>query len=222
MSQPLPTPPTAVDWNNFFSLTGAIGMIALAVVVGAMVYFVLSSRKIKIPTSTVHVHASRVREFIIIASISAILLFSLSIASYRMTANLQYSPAASETYTINVTAFQWNFRFDYPNNVTSLHDCYVPAGQNITFNITSMDVMHNFGLSDFKLKIDAIPGRHNILWITTPTVSSGQQLNYPIRCYENCGVGHTYMTGSLIVMEKGAFNQWLSNQTMTNMTAAGG
>lgn len=222
MSQPLPTPPTAVDWNHFFALTGAIGLIALAVVVGAMVYFVLSSRKIKIPSPPAHVHVSRVREFIVVASISAILLFSLSIASFRMTANLQYSPAASETYTIDVTAFQWYFQFTYPNNVTSIHDCYVPAGKNITFNVTSADVMHNFGLPDFKLKIDAIPGRYNILWITTPKVNPGQQLNYQIRCYELCGVGHTYMTGSLLVMEQGAFNQWLSNKTMTNMTATGG
>ena len=222
MSQPNPNPPTAVDWNHFFSLAGAVGLIALAVVVGAMVYFVLSSRRIKVQPPLVHVHVSRVREFIILASISAILLFSLSIASYRMTADLQYSPATSETYTVDVSTFQWNFQFTYPNNVTSIHDCYVPAGKNITFNVTSTDVMHNFGLPDFKLKIDAIPGRYNILWITTPPVNPGQQLKYQIRCYENCGVGHTYMTGNLIVLEEASFNQWLSNQTMTNMTAAGG
>jgi cytochrome c oxidase subunit 2 len=216
------TPPSAVDWNHFFALTGAIGLIALVVVVGAMVYYVLASRKIKIQPPPAHVHVSRVREFIVVASISAILLFSLSIASYRMTANLQYSPAASETYTINVTAQQWLFQFGYPNNVTSIHDCYVPAGKNITFNVTSIDVMHNFGLPDFKLKIDAIPGRHNILWITTPTVNPGQQLTYQIRCYEMCGVLHTYMTGSLIVLEQSAFDRWLSNQTMTNMTSVGG
>lgn len=221
MSQANPTPPSAVDWNHFFALTGTIGLIAMAVVVGAMVYFVLSSRKIKVSSPSPQ-KISRVREFIIVASISAILLFSLAIASYRMTASLQYSPAASETYVIDVTAFQWNFKFTYPNNVTSIHDVYVPAGENVTFNVTSTDVFHNFGLPDFKLKIDAIPGRYNVLWITTPTVNPGQQLTYSIRCYENCGVGHTYMTGNLIVLDPSAFNQWLSNQTMTNMTATGG
>jgi cytochrome c oxidase subunit II len=222
MSQLNPIPPSAVDWNNFFALTGAIGLIALAVVVGAMVYFVLSDRKIKVAPPAGPVHVSRVREFIIVASISAILLFSLSIASFRMTADLQYSPADSETYVINVIAQQWFFSFGYPNNVTSIHDCYVPAGRIITFNVTSIDVMHNFGLPDFKLKIDAIPGRYNILWITIPTVNQGQQLHYHIRCYEMCGVLHTYMTGDLIVLEQSAFDQWLSNQTMTNMTAVGG
>lgn len=220
MSLPNPTPPSGVDWNHFFALTGTIGLIALAVVVGAMVYFVLSSRRFKTQPQ-VHVHVSRVREFIVVASISAILLFSLSIASYRMTANLQYPPSP-DSYTVDVTAQQWLFQFKYPNNVTSIHDAYVPGGTNITFNVTSSDVMHNFGLADFKLKIDAIPGRYNILWITTPTVNAGERLTYPIRCYENCGTGHTYMTGSLIVVDQATFNQWLTNQTMTNMTSTGG
>lgn len=222
MSLALPTPPTAVDWNRFFNLTGAVGLIALAIVVGAMVFFVYSGTRIK-KEPIRHAHGpSRVREFVIFSSISVILLFSLVVASYRMTSELQFAPTSPDTLTIDVSAFQWSFRFTYPNNVTSMRDCAVPAGKQVIFNVTSADVMHNFGLPNFKLKIDAIPGRFNILWITTPQVNPNQQLTYQIRCYELCGTGHTYMIGKLIVMEETAFNQWLNNQTMAKLMAAGG
>ena len=77
--------------------------------------------------------------------------------------------------------------------------------------------MHNFGLHDFKLKIDAIPGRYNIVWITAPDVSGNDTLTYQIRCYELCGTGHTYMIGSLVVMSPTAFDQWVIQNT-ANMT----
>ena len=100
--------------------------------------------------------------------------------------------------------------------------CYVPANKSIIFNVTSDDVMHNFGLMDFRVKIDAIPGRYNVIGVTTPPLEGNSQLNYTIRCYELCGVEHTYMSAPLIVMDPSTFNQWLTNQTVTNSTATGG
>jgi cytochrome c oxidase subunit 2 len=139
------------------------------------------------------------------------------VGSYRLTIDTQTPPATSESLTINVTAFQWGFRFRYPQNFTTVGECTIPSGTPIIFNVTSVDVMHNFGLPDFKLKIDAIPGRYNILWITAPDVSGNSTLTYQIRCYELCGTGHTYMIGSLVVMSPAAFGQWVSRNT-SNMT----
>ena len=123
----------------------------------------------------------------IFASISIILLFSLSMASYQLTPNARFPPPVSQSLVINVTAFQWNFRFDYPNGATTLGECFVPADKSIIFNVTSSDVMHNFGLMDFRVKIDAIPGRYNVVGVTTPPLDGNSQLNYTIRCYELCG-----------------------------------
>ena len=43
MSQPMP--PSAIDWNNLFSLTAYIAVTAVAVVVGAMVFFAIRYRQ---------------------------------------------------------------------------------------------------------------------------------------------------------------------------------
>ncbi|MCW3994827.1 MAG: cytochrome c oxidase subunit II [Candidatus Bathyarchaeota archaeon] len=214
-------PPSAVDWNNFFNLTSYIGLIAAALVIGLMVYWAINNRyrKGRPVTAWQGLGRAPAREAVTFAAISTILLFGLAVGSYRLNTYLQYPPPISESLVIDVTAFQWAFSFHYPNNVTTLDECRIPTGQPIIFNVTSSDVMHNFGLPDFKVKIDAIPGRYNILWITAPTMPDNSTMTYQIRCYELCGVGHTYMIASLIAMPPSEFNQWLNSQTSSmNMT----
>jgi cytochrome c oxidase subunit 2 len=121
-----------------------------------------------------------------------------------------------------VTAFQWAFKFTYSNGVTTLGTVNVPSNSSIIFNVTSIDVMHNFYLVDYRVSIDAIPGMHNIIWINTPQLEGNSQLNYTIRCKELCGSGHVDMIAKLVVMDPPSFNTWLNNQTITNSTTTTG
>ena len=105
---------------------------------------------------------------------------------------------------------------------THLGNVLFLLSKSIIFNVTSSDVMHGFGLMDFRVKIEAIPGRYNIIGITTPPLDGNSQLNYTIRCYELCGVGHTFMDANLTVLDPTAFESWLNNQTLTNSTSMGG
>jgi cytochrome c oxidase subunit 2 len=223
MSQSMP--PSTVDWNNLFNLAGVIAVTAVTVVIGAMIYFTIKNRERKgqpkfIPE--IGLSRSRAREAVIFAAISIIILLSLTVASYRLTPNARFPPPVSQSLVIDVTAFQWNFMFFYPNGANSTGECYVPANTSIIFNVTSSDVMHNFGLMDFRTKIDAIPGRYNVLGVTTPPLNGDSQLNYTIRCYELCGAEHTYMVAPLIVMDPTAFSLWLNNQTAAKATTPGG
>ena len=219
-----PMPPNAADWNNFFNLASYVALTALAVVVAAMVYFIIRYRERKgqpkfIPEK--RMSKSRARDAIIFAVISIVILFSVTLAGDRLALNARFPPSAGQSLVIDVTAFQWGFRFYYPNNVTS-GDLYVPENTTIMFNVTSTDVMHNFGLMDFKVKIDAIPGRYNIIWVTTPPLNGQTEIDYTVRCYELCGSGHTYMVAPMKVVTLTAYSQWLNNQTSTNSTSPGG
>ncbi|MGD0644756.1 MAG: cytochrome c oxidase subunit II [Candidatus Bathyarchaeia archaeon] len=223
MSQPIP--PSAVDWTNLFNLAAFIAVTAVVIVIGVMVFFAIKYREKKgqpkfIPE--IGLSKSRARETVIFISISIILLLSLTIASYRLTPNARFPPPISKSLIIKVTAFQWDFTFVYPNGASITGTCYVPANKSIIFNVTSSDVMHGFGLMDFKVKIEAIPGRYNVIGVTTPSLDGNSQLNYTIRCYELCGAGHTYMDASLIVLSPTAFDNWLGNETVTNSTTLGG
>lgn len=157
-------------------------------------------------------HKSRARDAIVFASISIVILLTMSILSFTLTPNARFLPTTPST-PIQVTAYQWGFRFAYPNGVTSNTVLYVPEDTTILFNVTSPDVMHNFYLPDFRVSIDAIPGRYNVIWIQTPSIPDGSQVTYQILCKELCGVGHTFMFARMVVMNQTAYNQFLANQT---------
>jgi cytochrome c oxidase subunit 2 len=223
MSQPIP--PSASDWSNLFNFTLYIAIVALTVVIGAMIYFAIKYREGKGQPKIapqIDLSRARARETVIFASISIIILLSVSVASYRLTPDARFPTPASESLVINVSAYQWNFKFVYPNGASYLGECFVPANKSIIFNVTSLDVMHNFGLMDFRVKIDAIPGRYNVIGVTTPALNGNSQLNYTIRCYELCGMGHPDMSCPLIVMDSTTFNQWFNSQTAANITTLGG
>jgi len=216
MSEPVPQ--SAVAWWGLFQWFLIVGTIAGGTVIGIMLYFVYKYRYRQDkpePTYEPPPARTRVREALILAAISAILLFGLLGASTNLTNQIQYPPA--NALPIRVTAFQWNFKFEYQNNVTTLGEVRVPGGEPVVFNVTSSDVFHNFGLPAFKLKIDAMPGMYNTLWVTAPSVTGNSTLQYQIRCNELCGQGHSFMMATMIVMDPNAFTQWLT-QAATNQT----
>ena len=223
MSQPIPI--SASDWNHFFDLAATIALIAMAIVIGAMIFFIVKYRERKgqpkfIPD--VHMNKSRARDSVIFASISIIILVSLVAASNILAPNPRLAPADPKSLVIDVTAYQWAFRFGYPDGVITQDNMTLPENTTVMFNVTSADVMHNFYLVDFRVSIEAIPGRYNIFWITTPAVTGNQVYTYNIECKELCGVGHTFMDATMLVMNQTAYNQWLATQLAISASSSGG
>ena len=70
----------------------------------------------------------------------------------------------------------------------------VPVGSEVTFVITSRDVIHGFFLRPGNLNITLIPGQ--IARVTTRFSRVGE---YPFLCHEYCGISHHTMAGKVIV-----------------------
>jgi cytochrome c oxidase subunit II len=212
MVQPLP--PTAGDWTHFFNVAAYTADIAVAITIGAMILFTIMYRERKGQrkfTPQRGLHISRARDATIFASISIAILFTMSVLSFTLTPNARFLPNTPST-EIQVTAYQWGFRYEYPNGLVS-QVLNVPENTTILFNVTSTDVMHNFYIPVFRVSIDAIPGRYNAIWIATPPLSGNTTMTYSILCKELCGVGHTFMFSSMTVMSQAAYNVFLANQT---------
>jgi cytochrome c oxidase subunit 2 len=210
-----PIPLSAQHWWALFNTYLYLGLAIGIIVVGFMVYFVARYRHKegyveKRPAALDEARTARV--VLILLLITSAILVGLAVQSTMMALQIEQIPPPSESLLIKVTAFQFNFRFEYPNGLQIVGECRIPVGKAIVFNVTSSDVYHSFGLPDFKLKIDAIPGRHNTLWIVAPPLDGATERRYTIMCYEMCGMGHTEMVATLISMDPAAFNQWL-NQT---------
>jgi cytochrome c oxidase subunit 2 len=72
--------------------------------------------------------------------------------------------------------------------------------------LRSKDVLHNFTVPQFRVKMDLVPGMTPFIW-AKPTVAG----RYEILCQELCGIGHFAMRGAVVVEEEAAFEQWLDS-----------
>jgi cytochrome c oxidase subunit II len=116
--------------------------------------------------------------------------------------------------TVDVTAFRWQWRFDYPGTGISVSggpdspaEMVVPAGEPIHVVLTATDVIHSFYVPQFLFKRDAIPGRPNEfdLTIDEPGAYGGQ-------CAEFCGVFHDRMTLTVRAVTRPEYDAWLAGK----------
>ena len=83
----------------------------------------------------------------------------------------------------------------------------LPVDQPVKVLLRSKDVLHNFTVTQFRVKMDLVPGMITYLWLT-PTKPG----EYEILCEELCGVGHFAMRGRVVVTPREEHESWLAAQ----------
>ena len=133
---------------------------------------------------------------------------------------------------IEVTGQQWSWTFNYglgePDNSADddrydddfAYDSYVhdggtgsyipelwlPVDETTRFNLHSPDVIHDFGVPVFLMRMDVVPGRVNH-YVITPTRTGV----WTGRCYELCGVYHSRMLFEVHVVSREDYEQHLQD-----------
>ena len=74
-------------------------------------------------------------------------------------------------------------------------------------NLRSLDVLHDFAVPQFRVKMDLVPGLVTYVWFT-PTRTG----KFDILCMELCGIAHYAMRGHVVVDEQAEFETWLAQQ----------
>jgi cytochrome c oxidase subunit 2 len=105
---------------------------------------------------------------------------------------------------VQVIAQQWRFTYRYPQyggfETTAL---MLPVGQPIQFNVTSLDVIHDFWAYQLGVKADANPGVNNVAYTTATQTGT-----VTVRCDELCGLWHGAMFNFGKVVSVAAFKAW--------------
>ncbi|MGI9222112.1 MAG: c-type cytochrome [Woeseiaceae bacterium] len=86
-------------------------------------------------------------------------------------------------------------------------EAHIPLDKPVKFLLRSKDVLHNFTVTEFRVKMDLVPGTDTYLWLT-PTVKG----RFEVLCEELCGIAHHTMRGAVIVEEQEDFETWLAQQ----------
>jgi cytochrome c oxidase subunit 2 len=87
-------------------------------------------------------------------------------------------------------------------------EVHIPVDRPVKFLLRSKDVLHDFAVAQFRVKMDLIPGMQTYLWLT-PTKTG----RFEVLCEELCGIAHHTMRGAVIVEEQADFDTWLASQT---------
>ncbi|HEX4338554.1 MAG TPA: cytochrome c oxidase subunit II [Polyangiaceae bacterium] len=136
------------------------------------------------------------------------------VVGFRQYVGLHTPPrGALEVY---VTAKQWMWKFSLPDGRRSAGVLVVPAGRPIRLILTSRDVVHSFFVPAFRIKQDALPGRYTSTWFDPDRVGT-----YPVYCAEYCGVDHSRMWASVVVLSARDYGRWLEGEMPEAVVRAG-
>jgi cytochrome c oxidase subunit II len=105
------------------------------------------------------------------------------------------------------------------DDVTTLNQLYLPVNRPIIVRLRSKDVIHSFGVPEFRVKQDAIPGLTIPVWfipnVTTAemrTRTGNAEFQYEIACAQLCGLGHAHMRGFVTVLAAEEFQKWMDSE----------
>ena len=157
-------------------------------------------------------------------AVPVLVLVIVAIPSFKLLYFMDVEPETE--LTIKATGRQWYWNYTYPDNGNFTFDAYmiadselqegqlrlletdnrvvVPVGTNVRIQTTADDVIHSWAVPQFGVKVDAVPGHLNQLWINVeqPGVYYGQ-------CSELCGVNHGFMPITVEAKSKEDFEAWV-------------
>jgi cytochrome c oxidase subunit 2 len=90
--------------------------------------------------------------------------------------------------------------------LVSSAELHLPIDVPVKVNLRSKDVLHNFTVAQFRVKMDLVPGMITYMWLT-PTVKG----TYEVLCEELCGVAHFAMRGAVVVEDQAEYDEWLAS-----------
>lgn len=110
-------------------------------------------------------------------------------------------------------------------DAASHDDIHIPTTMHVIVNrpvkliINSQDVIHDVGLPQFRLKMDAVPGTPTTIWFT-PIVTTKEMAKrtgnpdfvYEISCDQMCGRSHFTMRGVIVVETEKEYHEWWIKQ----------
>jgi cytochrome c oxidase subunit 2 len=136
--------------------------------------------------------------------------FILAMAMFFWGADLAFRLARPpvDSMDIFVIGKQWMWKVQHPDGTREINEMHVPIDRNVRITLGSEDVIHDYSIPAFRVKMDAVPGKLTTLWFRATVPGT-----YHLFCAEYCGTQHSGMIGQVIAMEPQAYEAWLAGDT---------
>lgn len=208
--------------TKFHTFVTAIIIVIALFVLGLMIYVMVryNEKRHPMPSRTTHHTGLEIAWTVI----PVLILVIIAIPSFRLLfAQYNFPPA---DMTIKATGHQWYWNYEYPDHdnmtfdslmveeadlkpgqprlLTTDNDVVVPVGKNIHVLVTASDVIHDWAVPAFGVKLDAVPGRVIKTWFRAERTGTFHGM-----CSELCGQRHAYMPITVRVVSQEDFDAWL-------------
>ncbi len=215
--------PVMEDIREFhgFLLTVEVLIVIFVLVMLAIIIFRFNAKANPVPAKWSHNTLLEV----IWTAVPIVILVVIAIPSLKLLYFADRAP--NPEMTLKVTGNQWYWTYQYPDHGNFEFDSnlipddeidvekgqvrllsvdnpvVLPVGTTIRLLLTSSDVIHNWAIPSFGLKLDTVPGRTNETWvkIKEPGMYYGM-------CSELCGINHGFMPIQVEAVSKEAFKAW--------------
>ena len=183
-----------------------------------------------------------------VAVVEAVLLFGFAIPIWAARVDNVPPPSQAMIVQVTGEQFAWNIHYAGPDgkfgrtdlklldlqsnplgldrddpaakdDVTTVNQMYLPVNKPVVVRLRSKDVIHSFGVPEFRVKQDAIPGLTIPIWFVPNTTTAEMRakkgkpdFQYEIACAQLCGLGHARMRGFVTVQTAEEFQKWLDEQ----------
>ena len=260
--------------DSIFNITLVVtGLVFFATQI-ALFYFSYKYRAIKGRTSDFLAHNNTVE--IVWTAIPAVVMALLVIGGLDAWNDVMSDVNADDEYLeIEATGYQFAWALRHPGadnqlgkkyykeitgtnplgqvwsdrrNLDDLHidELVLPVGKKVRIRITSRDVLHNFYLPHFRVKMDAVPGMPTYFVFTPektteeyrqelrkypeyqqpspndPEQQLWQTFNFELACAELCGKGHFSMRRVVRIVTEDEYEDWLATQQPYYLTTIRG
>lgn len=214
--------PTMERISSFNDLLLVIIVAITIFVLGLLLYVMWRFNEKRNPNPSRTTHNTLIE--VLWTVIPVIILVGIAVPSFKL---LYFADRIEEAdMTIKAIGRQWYWSYEYPDHGNFTFDAYLvaeedlqegqvrlldtdnpvvlPVDTNIRVLVTASDVLHNFAMPSFGVKLDGVPGRINETWfrITRTGTFYGQ-------CSELCGAGHAYMPITIKAVTPEAFEDWV-------------
>jgi cytochrome c oxidase subunit 2 len=177
-------------------------------ITAAIVYFFFKYRRTHPEQVGVPIHGDMRLET---AWIAVPLVLALTMFAGGAVVYVDFRRAPADTLDIYIIGKQWMWKAQQPTGLKEINELHVPVGRDVKLIMASEDVIHDFSVPAFRVKMDVVPGYYNTMWFR-PTKPG----RYHFFCSQYCGTNHSTMGGWVTVMEPTEYAAWLSGASEGN------
>ena len=203
--------------TSFHTFVTIIIVLIALFVLGLLIYVMIrfNEKRHPQPSRTTHNTVLEVAWTII----PVLILVAIAIPSFRLLFAQYDFPKAD--LTITATGSQWYWTYEYPDHgitfasiivqeadlkpgqprlLTVDHEVVVPVNKNVIVQVKADDVIHDWAVPSFGIKLDAVPGRLQQTWFRAERTGM-----FYGQCSELCGRNHAFMPIAIHVVSDEEF-----------------